>query len=228
VSPSIIYRLQLPQDLSLDALKKKVEQGSRFIVLPYCISVLFAITLRRFSPAILIHHDEELEVYQRKYKLITWLLGWWGFPWGPVYSLRYLKVIKSGGIDVTEEVILNIDEASLQKGEVVLKITNQLFCKPYKWDTKSFRIAFEKHLAQDRNIKKLVVALLINNDDEERPPYIIGLAAQYNYQGAMEMVLNAFYTEFRKHTSFKFIDLSAINKTFTLLEKQGEVIVSRD
>jgi hypothetical protein len=37
--------------------------------------------------------------------LLTILLGWWGIPWGPVYSIQSLVVNLKGGKDVTTEVL---------------------------------------------------------------------------------------------------------------------------
>jgi hypothetical protein len=37
--------------------------------------------------------------------LLTIVLGWWGIPWGPVYSIQSLVVNLKGGKDVTAEVM---------------------------------------------------------------------------------------------------------------------------
>ncbi len=76
------YTLQIPTDLTLEVLKKQIENGSRFVVFQYCIS--FALTFRRFSPAILIARNESIEPYQSKYNVLTVLFGWWGIPWEPI------------------------------------------------------------------------------------------------------------------------------------------------
>ena len=35
---------------------------------------------------------------------LTFVLGWWGIPWGPIYSIGSLGTNLSGGKDVTKEI----------------------------------------------------------------------------------------------------------------------------
>lgn len=39
------------------------------------------------------------------YSLLTLCLGWWGIPWGPIYSIGSLYTNFTGGKDVTQEVL---------------------------------------------------------------------------------------------------------------------------
>jgi len=43
--------------------------------------------------------------YGIKYSLISLVLGWWGIPWGPIYTIWSLIANCSGGKDVTQEVL---------------------------------------------------------------------------------------------------------------------------
>ncbi|WP_245840625.1 hypothetical protein [Ohtaekwangia koreensis] len=36
---------------------------------------------------------------------MTFLLGWWGIPWGPIYSIGSLVHNLNGGKDVTQEIL---------------------------------------------------------------------------------------------------------------------------
>ena len=47
-------RLIIKEQLTFDELHKAIEYGGKFVTFQYCISIVFAVTLRRFSPAIFI------------------------------------------------------------------------------------------------------------------------------------------------------------------------------
>ena len=39
------------------------------------------------------------------FTLLSLLLGWWGIPWGPIYTIQSLWVNLKGGRDVTQEIM---------------------------------------------------------------------------------------------------------------------------
>jgi len=220
-------RIIIDPNLTLDELKKKIDSGSRFIIFQYCISVFFAVTLKRFSPVIFINPDERLSKYYKRYNILSLIFGWWGLPWGPVYTIKYVNFNKKGGIDYTEEIMLNITEESIKHNEVELKVTNELFCKPGKWDTIAFKKALKREFERDYNVKKLIVGLFINTEDGVSPFYTIGLKVEKNYENYVEPLKTALFKQFSKHTTFEFININEDEKISRLLEKQGEVIINK-
>jgi len=89
--------------LSRDSLDRRLAAGCRFVVYEYCISLLLVTLWRRTG------------VYCRRagvagvlpglpYTLISLLLGWWGVPWGFIYTSLTIITNLSGGRDVTDEV----------------------------------------------------------------------------------------------------------------------------
>jgi hypothetical protein len=89
--------------LSVIDLKNEIDKGGKFIIFTYCISAVI-ITFKRHSKIYFIRKGESVIKYGLQYSLITLLLGWWGIPWGPIYSLEALFTNISGK-DVTKEVI---------------------------------------------------------------------------------------------------------------------------
>jgi hypothetical protein len=45
------------------------------------------------------------------FSLISLVLGWWGFPWGPIYTISSLVTNLGGGKDVTSEVVMALQSA---------------------------------------------------------------------------------------------------------------------
>ena len=71
--------------------------GARIVVFEYCISVLF-MTFRNPSYAYLIRQGQRTFPRALPYILISLLFGWWGFPWGPIYTISSIGRNLSGGI----------------------------------------------------------------------------------------------------------------------------------
>ena len=82
-----------------------VQNGSRFVVYPYCVSIV-VLSFRRSSGVKLVPPRGRAWT-GLPYVLITLLLGWWGIPWGPIWSLQCLSASLKGGRDVTGLVVRN-------------------------------------------------------------------------------------------------------------------------
>jgi hypothetical protein len=59
---------------SIPQLQQELQQGAKFVMYQYCIS-LFVVTFKR-----------------------------WGLPWGPIYTLQTLWINLRGGKDITKEI----------------------------------------------------------------------------------------------------------------------------
>lgn len=93
----------LPQS-SRTAVEAAVAAGGRFVVYEYCIS-LIAWTLRRPSAVWYLRPGEVGIVRGLPYSLISLLLGWWGLPWGMIYTPLTLLTNCAGGHDLTADVL---------------------------------------------------------------------------------------------------------------------------
>lgn len=85
-------------------LLSAVESGYRFVVFNYCISLL-VVTFKRTSRVHLVRPGANVMKLAAPYTCITLLLGWWGIPWGPIYSIQSLVVNARGGHDITQLVL---------------------------------------------------------------------------------------------------------------------------
>lgn len=220
-------KIQLKNSYSLDELKQYIEKGAKFIIFQYSISVFLAVILRRFSPAILVEPVDSVSKYKRKYNLISYLFGWWGLPWGPILTIQSISLNNRGGIDYTDEIMLNITEQALINREVEMLKTNLLFCKPDKWDLKSFKKALLRDFERDYNLKKLIVAVFINVEEGTKPYFSIGIKTDEDYKSYVIRIEKSLQKQFFKSTYFEFIDLNLSIKVAKLLEEQGEIIIER-
>jgi hypothetical protein len=86
--------------MSEEALRRELEAGGRLVVFEYCISLL-VITYQRTSDVYFVPAGGGTLGKSFGYTLLTLLAGWWGFPWGPIYTVRALTTNFGGGRDVT-------------------------------------------------------------------------------------------------------------------------------
>lgn len=93
------------QDKSLYTLEQEVAQGARFVYFPWVVSLLL-VTFRRSSDIFYLAPGEKASHW--KYTIISLLFGWWGIPWGPIYTISALVNNFKGGKDVTAEVIFDL------------------------------------------------------------------------------------------------------------------------
>jgi hypothetical protein len=91
-------------ELTVAQVAEEVRRGGRFVYFPYCISLL-VVTLRRSSDIHFIRAGEGTFGKSWPYALLSFLLGWWGFPWGFIWTPVALFETLSGGKDVTGQIM---------------------------------------------------------------------------------------------------------------------------
>lgn len=98
--------------------KFQVEQGGKFVYYQYCVSVLFY-TFKSSSDIYLVRGNESAVFNGLGFTVVSLLAGWWGIPWGPIYTIQALIENLGGGVDVTEEVLADAEQE--------LNVRNQYF-----------------------------------------------------------------------------------------------------
>ena len=93
------------EDIKSDGeLQVELQQGGKFVMYQYCISILI-MTFKRSSNVYFIRHEENAVLKGLPFTLLSLVLGWWVIPWGPIYTIQSLWVILMGGWDVTQEIM---------------------------------------------------------------------------------------------------------------------------
>jgi hypothetical protein len=94
-------RIRGTESLTVTQVQAELEAGARFVFFEYCISLVF-VTLRRPTDIFLLRAGERGLLRGLPYTLASLFLGWWGVPWGLVYTPQVLLTNLGGGRDVTE------------------------------------------------------------------------------------------------------------------------------
>lgn len=100
------------EGLTPEELKAELARGGRFVVFLYCISILI-LTFKRPSDVHFVRRGESTLGRSLGYTLLSLLLGWWGIPWGPIYTLQAVFTNLGGGKDVTAEVVASMTARGL-------------------------------------------------------------------------------------------------------------------
>ncbi len=88
-------------------LQQEIASGAKFIIYQYCISVLI-MTFKRPSSIYFVRAEESRVMKGLGFTLLSLVLGWWGIPWGPIYTIQSLWVNFNGGKDVTQAVLASM------------------------------------------------------------------------------------------------------------------------
>ena len=219
-------RIKIPDDYTFEDLKKEIDNGGRFIMFPYTISIL-AFPLSFFSPAILVKKGESISKYKWRYNLISSIFGWWGVILGPWATVKSIRSTSKGGVDVTDDVLLNLDEAGFELRGFEWRVSRQTFCKVDKWDKREFIKALAPVYENDSNIRKIVIGYYIGESCDTNV-YCIGLDCVWNFNKYYDIFGAAIYTRFRESTVFLLLDLKQ-NEDYMVvyLLEQGDVIVDK-
>jgi len=96
--------------LSLNELQFEVNRGARFIIYSYCISAV-VVTFKRPTGIVFVKANENAAAKSLPYTLMTFALGWWGFPWGLIRTPEVIYKNLKGGTDVTSAVMQTLQNA---------------------------------------------------------------------------------------------------------------------
>ncbi|HYV35212.1 MAG TPA: hypothetical protein VE988_05880 [Gemmataceae bacterium] len=108
------------EGLSLDEIDAELAAGGRFVYYEYCISLLL-ITFRRPTNIYFLRADDKGMLKGLPFVVLSLVLGWWGIPWGFVYTPMAIFSNLGGGRDVTNDVRRSLKE--LQETE---RLANEL------------------------------------------------------------------------------------------------------
>lgn len=108
------------ENLTTEQIHSAVEQGAKFVVFQYCVSVI-VMTFKRSSAIYFIRPGHTALAPRVGLSILTLVFGWWGFPWGPIYSVQALWNNAIGGIDLTPEMLAGSSSPATAQGESVLQ-----------------------------------------------------------------------------------------------------------
>ncbi len=95
--------------LTPENLQIELQRGGKFIFYQYCISIL-VMTFKRSSGVYFIKAGESTFNRGIGFSLLSLVLGWWGIPWGPIWTVSTIANNCAGGRDVTPKVLAALNQ----------------------------------------------------------------------------------------------------------------------
>ena len=92
---------------SVQQISNEVAAGGRLVVFQYVFSILI-LTFRRNTDIHYIPPGKSAAGPAFLWSLIPLCFGWWGFPWGFIYTPAALWRNTAGGVDVTEPILAQL------------------------------------------------------------------------------------------------------------------------
>lgn len=92
------------ENLSNEQINEALRQGAKFVVFQYCISLL-VVSFKRSSDVHFVRAGESTLGKAAPWCLASLLVGWWGIPWGPIWTIGTVVKNLAGGTDVTAQML---------------------------------------------------------------------------------------------------------------------------
>lgn len=99
------------EGMSPDQVQFEIQRGAKLVCYQYCISLL-VITFRRSSDAYFVPAGESTVSKGLPWTLLSLVGGWWGIPWGPIFTVQSLVTNFKGGKDLTAEFSRSLSRTS--------------------------------------------------------------------------------------------------------------------
>lgn len=96
------------EGMTAEQINMELRAGGRFVVFQYCISVI-VVSFKRGSSIHFIRAGESAFGKGVLFSLVSLVLGWWGIPWGPIWTISTVVRNSRGGLDVTAEVVRGLN-----------------------------------------------------------------------------------------------------------------------
>jgi hypothetical protein len=88
------------KDMTQQQLRQELECGAKFVIYQYCISIGI-MTFKRPSSVYFVPAKGSAVAKGLGCTATSLLLGWWGIPWGPIYTISAVVKNMLGSTDVT-------------------------------------------------------------------------------------------------------------------------------
>lgn len=97
------------EGLSTEQIRQLVQQGGKFVMYKYCISII-VMTFNNPTAVYFVKPGDSRITPGLGFLFVSLILGWWGIPWGPIYTIGNIYNVLNGGTDVTAQIMGSINQ----------------------------------------------------------------------------------------------------------------------
>ena len=99
------------ESMTVADVQDEINRGGKFVLYTYCFSII-VMSFKRPSGIYFIKSGENAFVKGLPFTAISFLFGWWGIPWGIIYTFGCLYTNIGGGKNVTAAVMQSIQQST--------------------------------------------------------------------------------------------------------------------
>jgi hypothetical protein len=92
------------EELSREEFLDEVKSGARLIRYSYCFSIII-LSFKRQTKPIFVRAGKSARIAGLGWSAIAFVVGWWGVPWGPIFTVQCIVRNMRGGHDITDDVV---------------------------------------------------------------------------------------------------------------------------
>ena len=74
-------------------------EGGRYVQFAYAVSIII-LSFENYSKPVFIPRGKGTFGPALPYIFVSLFFGWWGFPWGPIFTIKSLITNLKGGVEV--------------------------------------------------------------------------------------------------------------------------------
>lgn len=213
------YRLRNLEGITLGQLEQEVAQGAKLVTYAYTISPI-AFTVRNLTGVYLVRTGEK-DKHWIIPTILTGLFGWWSIPNGFINALQSIKLNTSGGLDVTSDVMANVDATSLSNRMIEVKVVHGIFSKASDRNRTLITKAVNRTIPHYREIEDIYLGLFVNTREGEQPFHVIGVRSEEPIDRFRDSLMMNLRKDFYKHVHFEIVPLDDFELALQLVE-QGD------
>lgn len=99
------------EGMAVAEVQHEIDCGGKFVLYTYCFSII-VMSFKQPSSIYFIKSTENAFIKGLPFTLISLLFGWWGIPWGIMYTVGCVFSNIGGGRNVTMEVMQSIQQTT--------------------------------------------------------------------------------------------------------------------
>jgi hypothetical protein len=100
------------ENMSEDQMRFEIQRGAKLVYYQYAVSIL-VMSFRRASNIYFIPAGESAIAKGLPWTGLSLLAGWWGIPWGPIWTIQALVTNFRGGKDVSAEIVGRVQPSAV-------------------------------------------------------------------------------------------------------------------
>lgn len=219
------YKVRIPIHYQYEDIIRAINNGAKFKMYPFTLGLGKSFIF--YSKVYLVENRSSTKLDGLGYAVFSLMLGWLSIPYGPYRVIICLRDIFKGGIDVTDDILVNISEQEFLEtvnGNVfqvsAIKAT-QFFKKMDRLDQREMKKVAKLIFNEFQEVELIAFGIYVNTDS---PYNCIGIEGKRLEKLDQERIMKLIRTKFYARSFFDILHLNANEELALAFKSQGSTI----